>query len=185
MNEGREASDGDLIRQVLEGEVGRYAILIERYRREFARYATSLTGDTDLAADALQEAFIRAFDALAKCREPDRFKAWFFRILTNRCHTVRGRWRREAQLEGQDPPAAERSDKAVERNEIRDLINRALGQLTTEQREAFVLKHVEERPYEEISELTGVGVDALKMRVYRARETLREYLEAHMEDAGL
>ncbi|MGD0484269.1 MAG: sigma factor-like helix-turn-helix DNA-binding protein, partial [Gemmatimonadales bacterium] len=55
----------------------------------------------------------------------------------------------------------------------------ALAALTAEQREAFLMKHVEGRSYEEMAQLLGVGVDALKMRVYRARDALREMLGGH------
>jgi RNA polymerase sigma-70 factor (ECF subfamily) len=60
---------------------------------------------------------------------------------------------------------------------LREEIQRALRLLDVEQREAFVLKHVEELSYDEMAELTGAGVSALKMRVKRACERLRELLE--------
>ena len=59
----------------------------------------------------------------------------------------------------------------------REQIERALDELSPEQREAFILKHVEEMSYEEMADVTGAGVSALKMRVKRACERLRELLE--------
>ncbi len=176
MGEHDPPSDSDLVRRVLAGEVELFGVLVERYRAEFARYATALVGDPDSAADAMQEAFMRAWRSLASCRDPRRVKAWFFRILTNQCHDYRARRPREASLEG-DPPARERSDAGLTRTELRAAIERALARLTPEQREAFVLRHVEEKSYEEMAELLGAGVDALKMRVYRARDALRQQLE--------
>jgi RNA polymerase sigma-70 factor (ECF subfamily) len=64
----------------------------------------------------------------------------------------------------------------AERQAWREEIERALGRLRPEQREAFLLKYVEELGYDEMSRLTGVGVSALKMRVMRACERLRELL---------
>jgi RNA polymerase sigma-70 factor (ECF subfamily) len=55
-------------------------------------------------------------------------------------------------------------------------VERALGRLAPEYREAFLLKHVEDLEYEEIAELTGAGISALKMRVKRAREQLQKFL---------
>ena len=75
-----------------------------------------------------------------------------------------------------DLPGADRTDAAAEQTELGDAIAAALEQLTFEQREAFVMKHVDGRTYEEMAELTGVGIDALKMRVHRARDGLREML---------
>lgn len=169
-----EPSDGAVVRQVLAGDVESYRILVERYRRQFGRYAIALLGDADLAADAVQEAFIRAYDGLATCREPDRFGSWFFRILTNQCHAVRGRRREAEPVEPDTLESRERTDAALERSELAAQLEAALGRLTPEQREAFVLKFVDGRTYEEMAGLLDTGVDALKMRVHRAREALRE-----------
>ncbi len=171
-----EQTDGVVVRRVLAGDVEAYRILVERYRAQFGRYAVSLLRDADLAADAVQEAFIRAYDGLAGCREPDRFGAWFFRILTNQCHTIRGRRKDSVDVETVDLESGSRTDAAVERGELARRLDAALQQLTDEQREAFVLKYVEEKSYEEMAQLLGVGADALKMRVHRAREALRELM---------
>ena len=172
-----EATDGAVVRAVLAGDHERYGVLVERYRRTFGRYATGVLGDADAAADALQEAFIRAFDALADCREPDRFRNWFFSILSNQCRSVLSRRQSAADVTEMDVPARERTDAPLERKELAESLGRALEKLTPEQREAFVLKHVDGRSYEEMAGLLGVGVDALKMRVHRARETLRQLME--------
>jgi RNA polymerase sigma-70 factor (ECF subfamily) len=171
-----DPSDGAVVRAVLAGDVELYRVLVERYRGEFGRYAAAMLGDPDAAADAMQEAFIRAYDALADCRDPDRFRPWFFRILGNQCRTALGRRRDTAPLEEVDPPARERTDAALERSELAARLDGALGRLTAEQREAFVMKFVDDRSYEEMAELLDTGVDALKMRVYRAREQLRALL---------
>jgi RNA polymerase sigma-70 factor (ECF subfamily) len=162
---------------VLDGEVALFGVLVERYRAEFGRYAAALVGDPDRAADAMQESFIRAFRSLASCRDLKRVKAWFFRILTNQCHDQRMRRRRETPLDGHDAPARDRADDALLNRELRDAIEAALDRLTPEQREAFVLRHIDGKSYEEMAAMLGTGVDALKMRVYRARDTLRQLLE--------
>lgn len=177
MGESGSQPDGEIVRRVLDGEVELFGVLVERYRAEFARYAAALVGDPDRAADAMQEAFIRAYRSLASCRDVKRVKAWFFRILTNQCHDQRTRTRREISLEGQDQPARDRADAQVLQAELREAIERALDHLTPEQREAFVLRHIDGKSYEEMAALLGTGVDALKMRVYRARDALRQQLE--------
>ena len=168
-----QPSDGAVVRQVLAGDVEQYRLLVERYRAEFGRYAVAAVGDRDLAQDAMQEAFIRAFRSLGSCRNPDRFGAWFFRILTNQCRNAVARRRDTTVLDAVDPPGGERADAALERRELGARLEAALARLTPEQREAFVMKHVEGRSYEEMAELLGVGTDALKMRVHRARDALR------------
>jgi RNA polymerase sigma-70 factor (ECF subfamily) len=169
--------DGLLVRRTLGGDPDSFGTLVERYRAQFARYAASLCGDADLAADAMQEAFIRAYEALETCRDPERFGSWFFRILTNQCHNHRDRRRVHVPLEKVTAVGTTRTDDDVRRAEIREAVGRGLDALTPEQREAFVLRQLEDRSYAEIEAMTGVGVDALKMRVYRAREIMKEYLE--------
>ncbi len=171
-----ESSDGSVVRRVLDGNPDSYRILVERYRAKFGDYATALVGDSDMAADAMQEAFIRAYDSLARCRDPDRFGSWFFRILTNQCHEARDRRRPTVDIRAVDPPDRMRSDADLERHELAGAIDGALADLTPEQREAFVMKHVDGRSYEEMADITGVAMDALKMRVHRARDSLRAML---------
>ncbi len=171
-----EASDGSVVREVLAGDSERYRILVDRYRERFGRYAVALVGDPDLAADAVQEAFVKAYHGLATCRDPERFGSWFFRILSNQCHDARDRVRPMEDVARLPLPASDRADAAVDRAELAELIEQGLAMLTPEQREAFVLKHVEGHTYEQIAALTGVGTDALKMRVHRARDTLRTAL---------
>ena len=168
--------DGVVVRRVLDGDAETFRILVERYRAAFGRYVVAFVGDPDTAADAMQEAFIRAYDALATCRDPDRFGAWFFRILQNQCRTARGRSRETEDVDTVEIASTERTDGAMDRAELAAALEEALASLTAEQREAFVMKHVEGRSYEEMAGLLGVGAEALKMRVHRARDALKEQL---------
>jgi len=65
-----EATDAEVVRAVLAGDVERYAVLVGRYRDRFARYAARMLGSRDVAEDAVQDALVRAFDRLADCRSP-------------------------------------------------------------------------------------------------------------------
>lgn len=174
----RTPSDGELVARVLAGDVERFGQLVERCRVRFARYATALCGDPDVAADAMQEAFIRAFTSLKSCRDPENFQGWFFRILTNQCHNYRSRSHRQVSLDTVELSAPSGAEEPLRMSELRRAIATALDALTPEQREAFVLKHIDGRSYAEMAELLRVNEDALKMRVYRAREVLRRHLES-------
>jgi RNA polymerase sigma-70 factor (ECF subfamily) len=176
-------TDGDIVRAVLAGDIDRYAVLVERYRDRFARYAARMLGSHDAAEDAVQDALLRAFDRLADCREPAKFGGWLFLILRNRCFAERRRHQREGHVP-EDLAAAvaapDRPDGTVEQRERAGALERAVGQLTPQQREAFVLKHVEGLPYEEIARLTGATVASLKMRMHRAYDRLRELMKEHL-----
>src|SRR5204862_2544969 len=169
--EAMEPSDAELVRRVRAGDIGAYGVLVSRYRDRLGRYAVHMIGNREDAEEALQDTFVRAYRSLARC-DAARFGAWLYGILVNRCRTTgaraakrgRGFVRDEAALNG----VAHAS--AAEQTEGEDVVRWALGRLTTEYREAFLLKHVEDLEYEEMARLTGASVSALKMRVKRARE---------------
>jgi len=171
----KDLPDGEVVPRVLAGDPELYRVLVERYRRDFGRIAEALVGDPDAAADALQEAFIRAFRSLDSCRDPDRFRPWFYRIVANQCHDQRRR-RPAVPIEDVEVAAKETADAAVQDDELAGRLEQALERLTPEQREAFVMKEVEGRSYAEMAGLLDMSADALKMRVHRARETLKELL---------
>lgn len=173
-------NDGDaaIVARVLGGDSEAYGVLVKRYRAQFARYAVRMLGNREDAEEALQDALIRAYRSLAQCDDPDKFGSWLFRILANRCRTVgTRRGRREQTFVRDEIALLDASEEHPEEQAAwREEIRRALAMLEEDQREAFLLKHVEDLGYEEISELTGVGVSALKMRVKRACERLRVLL---------
>lgn len=176
------SSDAEIVAKVLSGDVDAYAVLVARYRHRYARYATHMLGNREDAEEALQDAFTRAYRSLVRCEDPERFGAWLFRILVNRCRTIGARRGRRSRTFVADESALLEAaeDHPADRRAWREEIQRALGRLRTEQREAFLMKYVEELGYDEMSRMTGVGVSALKMRVMRACERLRELLtEVH------
>jgi RNA polymerase sigma-70 factor (ECF subfamily) len=176
-------SDKALIDAVLGGDVGAFGVLAHRYRDAYTRYAVRMLGSRDDADDVLQLAFIRAFRGLAQCRDPERFRAWLYQIVINECRTYSTRRARRERRLVRDPSLAESASVPPdEQSALRDEIQRALDRLEPPQREAFVLKHVEDLSYEEMAELTGQGISALKMRVKRACERLRELLEGVYHD---
>lgn len=173
-------TDGEIVRAVLAGDRERYAQLVERYRDRYARYAARMLGSLDAAEDAVQDAFVRAYDQLSQCREPEKFVGWFFLILRNRCFAERRRSRSEASLDAADAiAAADRTDDGAESAERRRALQLALMELTPDQREVFVLKHVEGLSYGEIAERLSTSIPSLKMRMHRAYDRLREQLREH------
>ena len=170
-------SDGEIVRAVLAGDRDRFAILVERYRDRYARYAARMLGSADEAEDAVQDAFVRAYDQLGQCKEPDKFVGWFFLILRNRCFAERRRNRTSAPIEAAEAvAAADRTEGGAESAERRRALQLALLELTPDQREVFVLKHVEGLSYGEIAERLSTSVPSLKMRMHRAYDRLREQL---------
>jgi RNA polymerase sigma-70 factor (ECF subfamily) len=169
-------SDAELVRRVRAGDTSAYGALVARYRDRLGRYAVRMIGDREDAEEALQDAFVRAYRSLARCDDPDRFGAWLYGILVNRCRTVGARTSRRRRMFVGDAHESMEADQ-IDRLDWQDAVTRALARLPPEHREAFLLKHVEDLEYEEIAQLTGVGISALKMRVKRAREQLQRFLK--------
>ena len=173
-------SDGALVRRVLAGDAQSFARLVERYTEKYARFATRMVGTTEDAEEAMQDAFVRAYRSLDRCEDPDRFGPWFHSILVNQCRTLvtrkenrDRRFMHDAKLESIAVPEAS--------GEWLGEIELALAQLPADQREAFLLKHVEDLSYEQMAELTGENISTLKMRVKRACDKMRSQLDGVMQ----
>jgi RNA polymerase sigma-70 factor (ECF subfamily) len=174
-----ETTDADLVRATLDGDVTAFAELVDRHSRPCLRYATRMLGSREDAEDATQEALLRAHRALARYDGRTAFRTWLMSILINRCRTALLHRRRRTARVVYDDDAVQRArvDGAAAHAELRMTIERAVDALDPSQREAFLLKHVEQLSYEEMSAATGVGISALKMRVQRACDRLQQLIQ--------
>jgi len=92
------ASDAELVQRVLGGHTPTYEVLVRRYQESLYRHAVGMVGDSDAAADLVQDSLVKAYTRLGTC-DPDRFAAWLFRILRNRCKDwLKSRRRRDVPL---------------------------------------------------------------------------------------
>ena len=158
-----------------DGDPVAFAQLVRTYYPRCLRFAQHLLSSREDAEECVQDTFVRVHRALHRYEERERFDAWLFRILANRCRTARRRltrWRlfHSADLDRVTPISTSRVDGFVARDEIWH----ALGGLTEEQREAFLLRHVEGLTYEDIAAVAGIAVTAVRMRVSRACARLRD-----------
>lgn len=170
-------SDQDVITRVLAGDRDSFAKLIGRYSDPLYRHALGMTGSPDVAEDILQTSFIKAYHHLGEVR--GRFDAWLFRIVANGCKDWLKNIRRThlSYDEDDQPSGFATPEEDLDRTELRQDLEGALAQLAPSLREAFIMKHVEGRSYEEMAEMLTTTVGALKMRVHRARESLQALLE--------
>jgi RNA polymerase sigma-70 factor (ECF subfamily) len=171
-------TDGLLVRGALEGDDRAFTALVDRHAPACLRFATRMLGERADAEDAAQETFLRAFKALRTYDDGTPFRTWLFAILVNRCRTAllrRARRERRMVYDEESVRVATVGDSAAAL-ESREEIGWALSTLPLEQREAFLLKHVEQLSYEEMSVVTGAGESALRMRVKRACDRLQVLL---------
>jgi len=143
-----ERADGELVRAVRGGDREAYSVLVARYQERLFRRALGMVGDPDLAADMVQDAFVRGYTSLARA-DPDRFAAWLHRILRNLClDELRAPRHRVTELPD-DLSSTLDPVRDLETRGMGEVIGRALAALGPTLREAFILKHVEGLSYQE------------------------------------
>ena len=190
----------------LEAARSRYAELVARHQRRAARIAYHYLRDSAEADEAVQDAFVKAYQHLASFREELPFDVWFTRILINGClDRIKARTRRERWLvpmagtrrtgDGADG-AGERDmtdrvaavgaspEQALLGRERRRQIATALATLPERQRSVFVLSHVEGRTSREVSALTGLNESTVRVHLFRAIRKLRALLANDSVVAG-
>ncbi len=163
-----------LVRAAQQGDVRAFAALVDAYYARCLRFALHMLSNRGDAEEAVQDTFVRVYRALPNYAERESFEPWLFRILANRCRSAGARERRRSEFVefGEVPERAHdrRHDEAIA---WREEIARALASLPEEQREAFLMRHVEDLTYDDMAVATGAGISALKMRVKRACDALR------------
>jgi RNA polymerase sigma-70 factor (ECF subfamily) len=169
-------SDAQLIDRVLLGDRNAYAPLVDRHQTLLYRHAMGMGIDHDTSLDLVQDAFVKAYTRLSDCQDPEHFRAWVFRIARNLCLDYFKNVRRLSVPMSQLEEIEEIPDVSDCEDDVSRTLQEALQRLPLALREAFLLKHDVGYTYEEIAELTSASPSAVKMRVHRARESLRRFL---------
>lgn len=167
-----------LARAARGGDRAAFAELVRRSQGAVFGLCYRLLGARDAAADAAQEAYVRAYAALASYDPAQRFDVWVLRIARNHCYDL---LRRRPPTVGEDaaeqtPDPAPTALDRLESAEITHRLEGALERLPSSDREVLALYYVQHRKTREIAELTGVAPGTVMARLFRAREKLRALL---------
>ena len=167
-----------LVRQAQRGDARAFSALIARYERSVLAVAYSAVGDSDRAADAAQEAFLKAWQKLEMLKEPQCFGNWLLGIARNVALDAGRKLRRQPAepLVDQDVPTKADPLAAMHQREQSDRIAAALQQLDELSRSAVVLRYYENLSSREIGQLLSLSPAAVDMRLMRARQQLKEFL---------
>ena len=186
MELGKEISerpDAVLVRDAKGGSPEAFNALVRRWERKVYSFLVYLSGRPEDAFDMCQEVFLSGYRHLGQLKDPDKFRQWLFRIARNTANS-HGRHVQEAETSLSDlGPAEGTSPVRVgesghwEQGEMKILVEKALAELTVEQREAIVLKFYQGFKLEEIAEIQGCPVSTAKTRVYSGFERLRKLIE--------
>jgi RNA polymerase sigma-70 factor, ECF subfamily len=183
------SDDLDLVHATKDGDVTAFEQLVKRYDRKLLRIAQSVTHNREDSQDAVQEAFLKAYQNLAAFREDSKFSTWLIRITVNQSlmKLRKQRAAREASLdedfqaEGDILPIevtdwAPNPEQLYWASELRQILIKCLEELSPILRTVFVLRDIEGLTIDQTAEVLTVSQTAVKARLWRARLQLREGL---------
>lgn len=167
-----QLDDEILVRAAQDGDVDAFEELVRRYQTPVYRTAFRMLGARADAQDATQETFVRAWRALPRFRRTSTISTWLYRIVTRRCLDKLAARRPtdpldEIEIEDDLDPA-----EATERSERLRAVTQAIATLPADQRAALVLREFEGLAYQEVAEILGISLAAVKGRIHRARLTI-------------
>jgi RNA polymerase sigma factor (sigma-70 family) len=188
MEDEKRQEDRRLIDLALQGDEKAYELLLNRYRNLVYSIMFKMVRNAQEAEDLTQEAFMKAFNSLETFNEEFAFSTWLMKIASNNCIDFL-RKRKLKTYSIHDPiqykdekieidlpdqgPSPERSLLQVER---RRMIEEAINELPERYRYVIILRHKEEKSYEEISDILNLPLGTVKAQIFRAREILNRKL---------
>lgn len=185
-----------LVAAAKHGEITAFEELVTRYERKIFRLTRNITGNQEDAEDAMQDAFLKAYEHLGSFKGESRFYTWLVRIAVNEAlMKLRRRQPGEFSLDeevpgGEDLMPRELDDwgpnpeQCCQRSELQKILDDAIERLEPDFRIVFVLRDVEELSTEEAAKLLGLSVTATKSRLLRARLKLRQRLNRFFGQGG-
>jgi RNA polymerase sigma-70 factor (ECF subfamily) len=186
-----KADEPVLVAAAKAGDISAFETLVGRYERKIFRLTQNITQNREDAEDAMQEAFLKAFQHLGEFQGNSRFYTWLVRIAVNQA-LMKLRKRRpnvvslDEELDtGEDMMPREVEDwgpspeQRYEQTELSGILSSVIGELDPQFRVVFQLRDIEELSTEETAEALGLSVPAVKSRLLRARLKLRQKLNQH------
>jgi len=170
----REVEDRDLIAKARRGHVDAYNVLVSRWEKRVFNYLLRLVANREDALDLSQDVFLKAYQNLKKLEDPAKFPGWLFRIAHNEAYSLLRKNRPDGEL-AVEPKTGEASARMFPM-ELSLAVQGALGRLSTDQREAVLLKVYQGFKFEEMAEILACPVSTVKSRLYTALDLLKETL---------
>ncbi len=175
MDESSTSTLGERVRRAQQGDENALRELIVSYQRRVAGFIYAITGRSDSVEDLGQMVFVKMVRALPRLIAPDQFESWLFRLARNTCidHLRRKKLRRIFTAFGPEHENVPEPEGSVDSEEL-DALRHALSQIRPKDRALLALVQ-EGRSHAEIAETLNTSVAAVKARLHRAREQLRQH----------
>jgi RNA polymerase sigma-70 factor (ECF subfamily) len=165
--------DEDLMLEVRDGAGETLGVLFDRYQTPLFNFYSKMTGDRILSEDLVQEVFLRILKYRQSYTPGTPFRSWMYQIARNARLDHFRKQRPETSWSAEMEPRVPAGDPAQKKQEAA-LLHRALMQLPEEKREVLVLSRFQELKHDEIAKLVGCDVGAVKVRVHRALQELKQ-----------
>ena len=157
------------------GDKDAFRHIVEQYQTEALGHATAILRNSEDARDAVQEAFIDAFQALGSLDLTRRFYPWFYIILRHRCYKLAGKRKKQEATSSNEMEILAPTSSISREDTL--LLEQALLQLSAEDRELVTLRHLDGLSYQELAERLDVPSGTIMSRLFYARKKLRVHLE--------
>jgi RNA polymerase sigma-70 factor (ECF subfamily) len=183
-----------LAEALLAGERDAFERFVGHFRSKIFHYSWLMCGNPEDAEEVAQETLLKVFESFDQLRQPERVRAWVFRIARNVCLMQRRKSvfapTHELSVEEQ-PPGDEIADDAQFPEsqyltaELRAIIDRVVAELPSAYRAVVLLRDLEELSTEETAQVLDLGVDAVKQRLHRGRAAMRQKLDCYVHNRCL
>jgi RNA polymerase sigma-70 factor (ECF subfamily) len=180
--------DFELIRRAREGDHAAYNEVVQAYRKRILGTIARLIGRPEDVEDVGQEVFLRLYFSLDQLRTPEVFEPWLYRLTVNAAYDYLRKHRRRTETRMSDlseqqvvladaAAGSKREDEEQRRKRIRELVNSLLNGISEQDRMLLTLKEIEGLSLKELEKIYGVNENALKVRLFRARQRVLKVYE--------
>ncbi len=181
--------DAAWVERALAGDERIYKLFMQKYERALYFFIVKMVRDREMIPDLIQEIFVKAFSNLSTFNPQYAFSTWLYRIATN--HTIDYLRKKKLNTYSIDEPISTKdgemqielpdtnfaADKDIQHKERASLISQAIASLPEKYQMVIKMRHMEEKSYQEISEILDLPLGTVKAHIFRARELLYKYLK--------
>ena len=168
-------TDEELVEVIRSVDREAFSIIIDRYEKKLLRYAFNLIKNEQKASDIVQESFIKSFVNLKGFDTKKKFSSWIYRIVHNEAmNSVKKYYREIPMLDEMDFQSSENIEQEFEQKEIRQELEKCLGELPIIYAEPLSLYYLEEKTYDEISDILHIPPGTVAIRLRRAKIIMKK-----------
>lgn len=174
MLEEKKLTDEEIIEKVRTSNQDLYAVIVDRYQKKLIRYAYNLIKNEDKAIDIVQESFIKAFINLNNFNIEKKFSSWIYRIVHNQAINLAKKYQKETPLlENWDFESGDDIESDFEQKEIKENVEKCLKEISLLYSEPLSLYYIDEKSYEEISDILRIPMGTVATRINRAKKIMK------------